>query len=95
MGVLKSETILSRNERILTNEIGTETVMMSIDEGRYYGLNKTGNYIWRILEKPLSFGDLCANVAAEFNLTERQCKEDVEPFIEELTKEKILKVRIQ
>jgi len=80
---------------MLTNEIGTETVMMSIDEGKYFGLNKTGNYIWKILDQPLSFGELCSILVAKFNLTEQQCEEDVVPFIEELTKENILKVQIQ
>lgn len=86
-------TILSRNPDILANEIGSETVMMSIQEGKYFGMNKTGSYIWKQLEQPLAFDRLCENIISDFNISRVQCEEEIVPFIEEMTKEKIIDIQ--
>jgi hypothetical protein len=89
---INKQTMISRNSNILATVIGSETVMMSIDQGRYYGMNKTGSYIWKTLEHPMSFEDLCAKLLQDFNITEVQCTEDVIPFLEEMSKEKIIEI---
>lgn len=91
--VLTHNTMLSRSKDILANEVGNDTVMMSIDKGKYYGTNKTGSYIWKVLEQPMTFGDLCSQLAADFNITEDKCAAEVVPFIEQLSNESIIEVR--
>lgn len=85
--------VISRNNDILANAIGSETVMMSIEQGRYYGTNNTGSYIWKLLETPLSFGELCDRLANDFNISKDQCVREVEPFLAELSKENIIIVQ--
>lgn len=87
---MTNETVISRNSDILANTIGSETVMMSIELGRYFGTNKTGSYIWKLLEKPLTFSELCDTLASDFNIPKEQCVKEITPFIEELSKEKII-----
>jgi Tfp pilus assembly protein PilP len=89
---MSPELVLSRNNDIIANAIGTETVMMSIEAGRYFGTNNTGSYIWKILENPLTFKELCDILAADFKITKEQCIDEVTPFIEELSKENIILV---
>jgi hypothetical protein len=83
-------TIISRNQDILANSIGNETVMMSVEAGKYFGTNKTGSYIWKLLENPLSFGELCDKISEDFNISREQSITDVKPYIEELSKENII-----
>lgn len=84
--------ILSRNEKILANAIGSETVMMDIEKGKYFGMNKTGSYIWKLLENPLSLSDLCDRLMKDFSISFEECEKDVVPFIEDMVKEKIINV---
>jgi hypothetical protein len=88
--VIAHNTILSRSKDILANQVGNDTVMMSIEKGKYFGANKTGSYIWQLLENPMSFGELCDKLAAEFDLTVDKAVCDVSPFIQQMTEEKIL-----
>jgi hypothetical protein len=90
---LTSDTLIARNNEILANGIGSETVMMSIEKGKYYGTNKTGSYIWQVLETPMTFGSLCARLASDFNIPEDRCREEVMPFIEEMQKENIIAIQ--
>jgi hypothetical protein len=93
MNGITENTVLARNSEILANEIGHETVMMSIKEGKYFGMNKTGSYIWKVLEKPLTFAELCSKLVKDFNISKEECVNDVQPFIEEMTKEKIILIQ--
>jgi hypothetical protein len=86
-------SILYKNEKILANELGRETVMMSIERARYYGMNKTGSYIWKLLETPLSFEEICSKLMTEFKIPEIQCLEEVSPFVEEMVKEQIILIK--
>ncbi|MEI6946676.1 PqqD family peptide modification chaperone [Paraflavisolibacter sp. H34] len=85
-----SELIYKRNEGILANEVGGEMVMMSIEDGKYFGLNRTGSYIWNLLEEPSSLQKICAKLSDTFRIPSDQTFKEVAPFVEELLKEKII-----
>jgi len=84
------KTVLKRNEELLANEVGGEIVMMSIENGKYFGLNKTGSHIWKLLETPMDFEDLCLRLCELYQISLTQCTEDLKPFIEEMLTENII-----
>ena len=87
---LQEEKALTRSTDMLASEINGEVVMMSIESGRYYGMNPTGVYIWKALENPLTVQDLLKHITDTFKLSEDQCRTEVLPFLEDMVKEKIL-----
>lgn len=91
--MIHADSFLERNNDLLTSEVGGEMVMMSIKEGKYFGTNKVGSYIWKVLEQPIGFDDLCERLANDFSISIDVCKEDVRPFIEELQKVKIINIK--
>jgi hypothetical protein len=74
-------------------ELGGEAVLLDTDSGTYYGLNAVGTTIWRLLQQPRTIRELCQLVAAEFAVTEEQCKEDVFRFLGVLYQHRLLNVR--
>ena len=65
---LNPQMRVRRIDDVLDTDIDNETVMMDIDQGRYFGLNKTGTRIWALLAEPIVIGDLCDQLTAEFNV---------------------------
>ncbi|HSH52564.1 MAG TPA: PqqD family peptide modification chaperone, partial [Bacteroidales bacterium] len=63
---LTKETIIQRNPDILASDIDGEKVMMSIQQGEYYGLGKTGSFIWDILEQPIAISDLADLITEKY-----------------------------
>jgi hypothetical protein len=59
-------TILSRSPSVLTAEVGGEIVMMSIEQGHYFGLDHIGSDIWKRIEPPCSFAALIDGLAAYY-----------------------------
>ncbi len=88
--MLEKNQIIYRNSEILVNEVGGETVMMSIENGTYYGMNPTGNYIWNLLQEESSIEELLVKLSNTYNLSEDQCQKEVLPFVQTMIDEKIL-----
>lgn len=76
----------------MSTELGNETVLMSIESGRYYGLEGTAQRIWSLLRAPQSLAELSVHLAKEYEVSPEQCAEDIRPFIEEMISEGLLKV---
>jgi hypothetical protein len=61
-----------------------EAVMMSINAGRYYGLNAVASRIWELLETPQNVPELCRQILEEFEVDAPTCETEVRRFIGEL-----------
>jgi len=79
------DTTLSHNGDILYASVGTEeAVMMSVEVGRYYGLNAVGSRIWELLETPKTVTELCALLSEEFEVEAQTCEAEVLKFVQDL-----------
>ena len=58
--------------------------MMSIEAGRYYGVNAVGARIWELLESPKTIEQLCAQICAEFDVDAQTCETAVLEFARDL-----------
>jgi hypothetical protein len=79
------DTRLSRNGDILYASVDTEeAVMLSIDAGKYYGLNSVAARIWELLEQPATVAELCAQICEEFDVDKQTCEAEVLKFAEDI-----------
>ena len=79
-----------RNSNVLAAEAGAETVMMDIENGNYYGLGRIGSEIWDLLEEPLTVKELCGILVESFDVDEKACLHDIQPFIQQLMDENLV-----
>ncbi len=74
---------LTRDTRIVaapdqvSAELEGETVMLSMSEGVYYGLDRVGTFIWRRLASPVALGTLHDAVVAEYEVGADRAWEDL------------------
>ncbi|MDY6801296.1 MAG: lasso peptide biosynthesis PqqD family chaperone [Bacteroidota bacterium] len=87
---LTKETIIQRNIDILASDIDGEKVMMSIQQGEYYGLGKTGSFIWDNIEKPITINDLVDLITEKYKVSKEQCLKDILPFLNDLAEKKLI-----
>ena len=84
---------LDKNEDILSSKIDDEIVMMSIDHGKYYGLDSIGSRIWELLDQTRTLTEIIEILTKEFDVSKEQCSQDCYSFINDLIKKKIIFVR--
>lgn len=89
---LTADSVLERNNEIMTAEMGEELVMLHIDQGSYFGLDEIGRAIWARIEKPTSLGDLCAALQVEYDAEAGTVETDVKTFITRLTRNDLVTI---
>jgi hypothetical protein len=74
-------TLVSRSPTVLTAEVDGEIVMMSIEQGRYYGLDDIGSDIWGRIEPPCSFAELVDRLVADYDADRATIAADVQVML--------------
>lgn len=75
---------ISRSPDSIYADLDGQTVMMSLSEGKYFGLNPVASRVWDLLETPQSVDTLCEQLLSEYAVDAAQCRRDVEAFIAEM-----------
>jgi hypothetical protein len=86
------DTVVARSDEPVAVEVDGTVVMMSIDQGMYFGLEGTGPRIWALLEQPRSVAQLCGALMDEFDIDADACRQEVIGFLEELRASKLVRV---
>lgn len=89
---ITTNTVISQIEEIVDSDIDGETVMMSIENGEYYGLDDIGSRIWELIARPIKVSDLIDTLLERFDVDRETCEIDVLKFLNELNEDRILEV---
>ena len=89
---INSESTISKNPQIISSKMDDEVVMMSVEKGNYYGLNRVGSEIWEKLTEPLTVSLLCDKLLQEFDVEKEQCEREVITYLEKLVSEGLILV---
>ena len=76
--------MLVRNPTIFASQVDDEIVMMDEKAGVYFGLNPVAGKIWALLENPLSAQDLVARLLVLYDVSEEQCTQEVQGFLNDM-----------
>jgi hypothetical protein len=90
MNKITLETTVVRADDLLATDLDGETILMSIEQSAYYGMEKTARRIWELVEKPIKVADLCLQLAEEYRVEPEVCEQDIITFLEELFKENLV-----
>ena len=74
-------TILSRPANLVASEIDGEAVILDVDSGQFFQLNRVGSRVWAALATPMAMGDLCRAMQDAFDVDEDTCRRDVADFV--------------
>lgn len=64
--VAPTSTVVQSREP-LSAEVDGEVVLMSVEQGRYFGLDAIGADVWRRIGSPVRVSDLCVALAADYD----------------------------
>ncbi|HUX95290.1 MAG TPA: PqqD family protein [Bacteroidales bacterium] len=75
-----------RNSQTISGRLSDELVMMDIDKGKYFSLNKVATRIWDLLERPMDLKELCDLLKSEYEVNDEQCLSEVKEHLDEMIK---------
>lgn len=82
-----------RNPDLVWADMEGETVMLSMDQGEYFGLGGAGSRIWDLLAEPVSPAVICEHITAEFDVDAGVCQADVVAFLGDLLEADLVRLR--
>ena len=78
--------MIERKGDWLSARVGDEVMMMSIEHGKYIGVNEVGARIWELIEKPSDIATVCTELQREFAVSPEDCEAEVRTFLSEMEK---------
>ena len=88
---ISATTLISRSPSVLTAEVDGEVVMMSIEQGRYFGLDDIGSDIWKRIEPPCSFASLIDALAADYEADRATIAADVQILLGRMAEQDVVR----
>ena len=83
---------LCRCEEVAAKVIDGEAIMINLNTGVYYSLDKVGGSIWELLERGHSLGEIADAVTAQYDVSQEQARADVDRLAAELLQENLVKI---
>lgn len=65
---MDQHTILRRSENAVFEVVAGEAILIRLDTGTYFSLNKVGTEFWEMLDGKQSIGDQAAVIAAKYDV---------------------------
>jgi len=78
-------TTLARPTNLVASEIDGEAVILDIDSGQFFQLNKIGSRIWDALATPKTMRELCRLMQDAFDVDPETCRHDIAGFVGQMT----------
>ena len=84
------QSVISRNPVIIHSAMDDEVVMMSVDQGLFFGVDKIGTHIWNILETPAKVEELIEKLVDHYDVEPELCKNDTLLFLNDMLLKKVI-----
>lgn len=81
MALLGLESMIQRSSKLLSTSFPGETVMMDMEQGKYFGLDLVGTEIWNRMESPIRIRELISQLMSIYQVDESVISADVLEFV--------------
>lgn len=89
---LEGKDVVVQAADLVATSIDGETVMMSIANGKYYGLDPIGTRVWELIAVPRKITELTGLLSQEYAVDEGVCQQDVLEFLSYLRGEGLVRL---
>jgi len=84
------QSVISRNPEIIHSVMDDEVVMMSVDQGLFFGIDNIGSHIWELLETPKKVEEVIAELAKHYDVELELCTKDTLNFLNDMLLKKVI-----
>ncbi len=82
---LPGDAWVARADRLISTKLADgELVVLSLEDGMYYGLNAVGARVWALIEEPLTVREVQARLVEEFRVDPERCSREVNELLTDL-----------
>jgi hypothetical protein len=79
-----AQTVYRRKPDTISANLGAELAVLDLPGGSYLGFNATAAHVWRLLQDPHTFEQICAAMIAEFEVEPALCGTEIHTLLNSL-----------
>jgi len=84
------DTFIARAPEQVSGDLDGQVVLLSMTNEKYFRMNEVGSRVWQLIEKPITVGEIVAQLRTEFDVSEEKCENQVILFLNRLKRIKLL-----
>ncbi|MEM9060252.1 MAG: PqqD family peptide modification chaperone [Pseudomonadota bacterium] len=84
MPELTLQSMVGRGSEHVETRVGSQTMMMSVEQGKYFSVDASANRIWELLEQPMTIQGIIDRLLLEYEVDPAACQTQVLSFVREL-----------
>jgi hypothetical protein len=84
--MIELDTWVAVGPGCLAADVSGETVILSLDEGAYYGLDVVGTRVWTLLRERRRVREIRDALVAAFDVTTERCEADLLALLEDMAR---------
>ena len=84
---------VTANRDHLVAELSGETVILHVEKGVYYGLNKLGTRVWSLIQEPRTIDELVQTILNEYEVEPKQAERDLVALVQDLATNGLAEIR--
>lgn len=85
-------SVIVRSPDVISTNVDTGEIILSIDQGKYYGVTAVGQRIWHLIATPLSLSAVCDQLMAEYEIDRAACEAQVLKFVQNMAANGIVQI---
>jgi hypothetical protein len=90
--MIDDTTMLRRKAAVVGADVADDAILLDIDSGYFFQLNRTAAKIWAFVEVPQTLGALTEHMAASYKVDAEICRSDVTEFVADLIERGMLEI---
>ena len=91
VSTITPNTIVTQTKELVSSDLDGETVLLSIETGKYYNMDPIGSRIWELIKDPMSVSQLIDILLGEFEVDREQCEQEVLAFLNKLAGDHLIR----
>jgi len=88
----RSSTVVATADQV-SCDLGTESAILHVTSGRYYGLDAVGTRVWALVQQPISVAQLHATLLAEYDVAPERLERDLAVLLDRLGAGGLIEIR--
>jgi hypothetical protein len=92
MRLSEDSCVVASGERV-SSVLGDETIILSLADETYYGLNSIGTRIWQLVQEPRRVRDIRDAILDEYDVARETCEHDLLRLLAQLGDKGLLVIR--
>ncbi|MEN9575819.1 MAG: hypothetical protein RL514_3674 [Verrucomicrobiota bacterium] len=88
-----STSTVVRAPELISGTLDEQAVLLSIENGEYYQMNRMATRVWAAVEQPCRVSELVTQLQSEFEVDPAVCEREVLAFLTQLHTDKLLHIQ--